>query len=181
MKRAAKRFIEDRARGLLSDAQITTVPVDLDRIAQYLGVPIRREFLNGDISGFLYRKDEQAAIVVNRRQNLPRQRFTIAHEIGHYLLHDKHGEIHVDRAFALKFRRGSMPVGSDPEEIQANAFAAALLMPKDLLKADLLSYERCGVIDDTTIQTLAERYGVSIQALLIQLNTINLALTVTPS
>jgi Zn-dependent peptidase ImmA (M78 family) len=181
MKGATKKLIEDRVRGLLTEAQVASVPVDLDRIAQHLGIVIRREFLNGDISGFLYRKDGQAAIVVNRRHNLQRQRFTIAHEIGHYFLDHKRDEIHVDRAFVLKFRKGSTPAGSDPEEIQANAFAATLLMPKELLHADMASYERSGVIDDTTIQTLADRYGVSIQALLIQLNTIGLGLTVAPT
>ena len=178
MKRATKKMIEEKVRDLLRQTN-SGIPVDLDRIASHLGVPIRREFLNGDISGFLFRKDNQAAIVVNRSQSSTRQRFTIAHEIGHYLLDHKHDEIHVDRAFVLKFRKGT-PAG-DPDEIQANAFAATLLMPRDSLSADLLSYERNGVIDDTTIQTLADRYGVSIQALLIQLATIDLALTVAPN
>ncbi|HEY0395664.1 MAG TPA: ImmA/IrrE family metallo-endopeptidase [Candidatus Elarobacter sp.] len=178
MKRAIKKMIEDKARDLLQDAK-AGIPVDLDVIAAHLGVPIRHEFLNGDISGFLFRQDSQAAIVVNRRQSKTRRRFTIAHEIGHYLLDHKRDEIHVDRAFVLKFRKG-MPAG-DQDEIQANAFAAALLMPRDALTTDLLSYERNGVIDDTTIQTLADRYGVSIQALLIQLATIDLALTVAPN
>lgn len=178
MKHATKKMIEDKVRGLMQETN-SSVPVDLERIAEHLQILIRREAFNGDISGFLFRQNDKAAIVVNRRQSKARQRFTIAHEIGHYLLDHKKNEIHVDRAFVLKFRRGQ-PAGSDPEEIQANAFAAALLMPRDALSADIKSFERNGVIDDTTIQTLADKYGVSIQALLIQLATIDLALTVAP-
>lgn len=178
MKRATKRMIEDKVRFLMQDTN-SGIPVDLERIAVHLGILIRREALDGDISGFLFRQNDQAAIVVNRRQSKTRQRFTIAHEIGHYILDHKRDEIHVDRAFVLKFRRGK-PAGSDPDEIQANAFAAALLMPRDMLSADIRSFEHNGVIDDTTIQTLANKYGVSIQALLIQLATIDLALTVAP-
>ena len=179
MKRATKAMIDEKVRTLLRDTK-STVPVDLERIAVHLGILIRREVLEGDISGFLFRQGEHAAIVVNRRQPKTRQRFTIAHEIGHYCLDHKRDEIHVDRALGLKFRRGT-PHGSDPEEIQANAFAAALLMPKDSLSEDLLSFGPNGVIDDTAIHTLSVKYGVSIQALLIQLATIDLALTVAPA
>jgi Zn-dependent peptidase ImmA (M78 family) len=181
MKRATTKLIKDKVSRLLREMRITSAPIDVDRIAQHVGIPIRREFLNGDISGFLYRKDERAAIVVNRRQFPTRQRFTIAHELGHYFLDHKRDEIHVDRAFVLKFRNGSTPAGSDPEEIHANAFAAELLMPENFLQADLVAYERHGVIDDTAIQILADKYEVSIQALIIRLNTIGLAPTVSPT
>jgi Zn-dependent peptidase ImmA (M78 family) len=180
MKRATRKLIDERVDSLLLEMEITSVPVDLERICDRLGILVRRENLNGDISGFLYRKDDHAAIVVNRRQQHARQRFTIAHELGHYLLDQKRDEIHVDRAFVLKFRRDSAGAGSDPDETQANAFAAALLMPKRLLQEDMTAYERSGLIDDTTILVLAEKYGVSVQALIIQLNTIGLAPTLAP-
>ena len=61
-----------------------------------------------------------------------RQRFTIAHELGHAVLHAREG-IHLDQAFRLRFRDQTSAMAIDPEEIDANSFAAELLMPADEL------------------------------------------------
>ncbi|MFM8527696.1 MAG: ImmA/IrrE family metallo-endopeptidase [bacterium] len=62
----------------------------------------------------------------------PRKRFTIAHELGHWILHRTGQQ-------ALFCRHGSVEESDRPElppaEVEANAFAAALLMPADLVRA----------------------------------------------
>jgi Zn-dependent peptidase ImmA (M78 family) len=56
----------------------------------------------------------------------------------------------------------------DHEEIEANRFAAELLMPKDLLEADLDKFE-IDIEDAETIQHMARRYGVSEQAMTLRI------------
>jgi len=68
--------------------------------------------------------DGRPTILVNVKKNITHQRFTIAHELGHYFL--KHGDRDRDtRAQLLK---------RDPIEMSANRFAAELLMPEDKVK-----------------------------------------------
>jgi len=175
MKRATRKAIEARSKKLLEDLRITKPPINLDAIADYLDVPIIREALASDISGFLYTEANRSAIIVNKTQRHHRQRFTIAHELGHLLLSHKRDQIHVDKGYVLNFRSDSVGEGSQSDEVQANAFAAMLLMPTEMLKADLNRLPR--PFDDTDIERLAEYYDVSIQAFLIRLNGLGKELT----
>lgn len=175
MKRATHRAIEARAKKLLDDLRIVKPPINLDAIAAHLEVPIIREVLAPDISGFLYTESDRSAIVVNKTQRHHRQRFTIAHELGHLLLSHKRDQIHVDKGYVLNFRSDRAYDGSQSDEVHANAFAATLLMPTHMLKADLSRLPR--PFDDTDIERLAEYYDVSIQAFLIRLNGLGKELT----
>ncbi len=69
-----------------------------------------------------------------------RQRFTIAHELGHFFLHRASSTVFVDAA-PIFFRDESSSNGSQREEIEANAFAAELLMPEDAIR-QRLTYDR---------------------------------------
>jgi len=179
MKAATRSAIDARVRRLLQEMQIVNPPIDVDAIAKSLGVPIFREPLRDGISGLLYREAGKAAIFVNRQTALSRQRFTIAHELGHYLLDHKSDDIHVDKDFRLMFRSDKAKGDSQPAETQANLFAATLLMPKEMLESDLRRFG--GSIDDGDILRLADRYGVSIQAFLIRLNSIDAAIRLSPA
>lgn len=153
-------------------------PIDIKRITQLLGIKIRGKRLGDpgdDLSGLLFREDDQVIIGVNLDHPITRQRFTIAHEIGHYQLHSPN-PLHVDRVvFGVLRRDKRSSQAMDIEEMEANAFAAELLMPVGMLKQepelqkDIIDHER-------DIDTLAERYGVSKQAMtfrLINLGIIN--------
>ena len=75
------------------------VPVDVDSVAQSYGIEIRKDDVSDKLSGFLVRstKGGNPIIGVNCKHHPNRQRFTIAHELGHYLLHE--GEVvHFDGA-----------------------------------------------------------------------------------
>jgi Zn-dependent peptidase ImmA (M78 family) len=63
-----------------------------------------------------------------------RQRFTIGHELGHLTLHHGHDLI-LERLVRLNFRDATSSTANDEEEIEANHFAAELLMPHDFLRA----------------------------------------------
>lgn len=156
------------ARDLLSKFQITRVPIDVEAIARMLGVNVRKAADETDLSGFLYRANGQAIIGVNERHSARRQRFTIAHELGHFLLHSL-SEVRMDVAVQAMYRNARSSEGVAPEEIEANTFAAELLMPAALIEADMANVSAVDILDDHEIEKMAEDYDVSVHALTIRL------------
>ena len=142
-----------------------TVPVE--RLATAAGAKIEYRNFNQEISGLLIRKADTAVIGVANEQPLQRQRFTIAHELGHLLLHDGI-ELRVDKHFRVNLRSSASSKAEDVEEVEANAFAAELLMPRDFLSRDaknlMLDFE-----DEEQVAALARRYDVSRQAMTFRL------------
>ena len=84
------------------------------------------------------------------------------------MLHDQ-GRLHVDRGFVFRLRSDVSSQGTEWEEIEANRFAAELLMPEQFLREDLGGIDSMDMLDDDRIATLAKHYDVSKQALLIRL------------
>jgi Zn-dependent peptidase ImmA (M78 family) len=169
-----RKMIGDRVMQLLSEAGITDAPVDVESIARSLGADVNYSPADDSLSGFLLRNEETgtAVIGVNSEQHPLRQRFTVAHELGHYLLHANE-RVHVDRreaGFQVKLRNETSSAGTDVEEMEANLFAAQLLMPAEFLRRDLAGYESLDVFeDDPLINYLKDKYQVSIRALTIRL------------
>ncbi|MFD8569591.1 ImmA/IrrE family metallo-endopeptidase [Streptomyces sp. NPDC059639] len=132
------RRAEQAAGRLLAEAGEASSPVDVERLAIHLGVVISRSaFKDGDVSGMLVRQDGQSPVVgVNDAHSRNRQRFTIAHEFGHLLLHPGR-EVVLDRPVRVNLRDKTSSTATDREEIEANAFAASLLMPADLVHMEL--------------------------------------------
>ncbi|MGH3265723.1 MAG: ImmA/IrrE family metallo-endopeptidase [Trebonia sp.] len=71
-----------------------------------------------------------------------RRRFTIAHELGHYFLHVSE-TLHVDRAAHFRLRSQLSSEGIDVTEIQANRFAASLMMPDEMILKDMKAEGTC--------------------------------------
>ena len=164
-------------RDLLTEFGIQEPPVPVRKLARGKRVRIVQvQSDDDDIDGFLYRDSREAVIAVNRDRARVRQRFTIAHELGHLLLHE-HGKIHVDRGFRVHLRNGASGKGTDRDEMEANRFAAELLMPLDFLRIDLEGQE-FDLADDSQFRAMAKRYGVSTQTLAIRLNGLGYVPTV---
>jgi Zn-dependent peptidase ImmA (M78 family) len=153
---------ERRASELLEDAAIDSLPVPVVELAISLGVDLRYESYEGEVSGMLYRRDDGAVIGVNSMHAPTRQRFTIAHEIGHFLLH-KGRPLFIDRFVRVNWRNGQ----SDREEVQANAFAAELLMPRKLVgrEVDRVLSKRRTVAAHELAAELARIFDVSPEAM----------------
>ncbi|WP_052328795.1 ImmA/IrrE family metallo-endopeptidase [Porphyromonas catoniae] len=115
---------------------------------------LRVEFVSLDsaISGKLSRDGDKWVISVNKGHSRNRQRFTLAHELAHYVLHKSEKESFTDTVF---FRGMSV----NNIEYAANDFAAKLLMPEDRVRRLV----REGV---ASVETLAESFGVSVAAML---------------
>lgn len=163
--------IEKRAYKLLDDLQIRNAPIPVDEIASKLGIQIIYEPFDGDLSGVLYREEKEVIIGVNALHPSNRKRFTVAHEIGHFLLHEGN-EMHIDRNFRINFRDNSSSTATNREEVEANAFAAALLMPEHLVMKSVLEKVADGkdiLHDEAIIDELANYFKVSKQSLLIRL------------
>lgn len=168
------KLISSAVRKLLLQAAVYQPAVDVVAIAQMQGALVVEEsILNEEVSGFLYRTGGSAPIIgVNMEHPLARRRFTIAHEIGHLVLHPKTG-VHLDQVM-VQMRNSRSSDGSNHEEVEANRFAAELLMPEDFLLADLGSMGALHADDSRNIEQLATRYIVSVQAMTIRLSTLGL-------
>jgi len=169
-RRQRKAQIRKAAERLLRLLDADAPPVNVERIARLRGAQIRYVPSDGDLSGLIFQENGQIIIGVNALHPKTRQRFTIAHELGHLVLHNW-SELHVDRNFRVMPRDARSSTATEPEEIEANAFAAELLMPVHMIEIDL-SGHAVDHEDDTFIVNLAERYSVSIQALLFRLSNL---------
>ncbi len=166
-----RKHVRRLALRLLSEHAIDSAPVPVADIADDLGVAVQFAPAQDDLSGFLLRDHgaKRSVIGVNSGHSESRQKFTIAHELGHFLLHD-YEDIHVDRGFSVKLRSGKSSEGTDDEEKEANLFAAELLMPKHFIESDLDEIEDLDLVDEDVIAELASKYGVSTQAMTFRLS-----------
>ena len=155
---------------LLRRHNIGKVPVPVEDIARKEGAELRYLPYDGDLSGMVFRDDDRVVIGVNSFHPQNRQRFTIAHEIGHMLLH-KGKEIFVDKEYLVNRRDDVSAQAVDPEEIEANRFAAALLMPQATLESDLAN-RPIDMENEEDLRKLAKRYGVSLTALIFRINNL---------
>lgn len=113
-------------------------PVNIEAIIRSLGIDLdKKADLHPEIAGQLARlPDGKFKISVNRKDTYYRQRFTMAHELGHYLMHAHLIGDGIDDSKAYR----SVPEGdffneaiSKREETQANQFASRLLLPKSVI------------------------------------------------
>lgn len=164
------------AARLLAEHGVIQPPVDVEALAMASGVAVvHRPFVDGDVSGMLFRGETKDIIGVNSSHSVQRQRFTIAHELGHRALHPGR-ELILDVPVRINFRDKTSSAATDREEIEANAYAAALLMPEQMIRDRLDSLPAAERRDpDTTATSLATIFQVSVAALGFRL--INLGLT----
>jgi Zn-dependent peptidase ImmA (M78 family) len=152
-----------RARDILARFGISRPPVPVEDIALRLGIAVRYVPLEDELSGMIFLKDGPV-VAVNSLHHPNRRRFTLAHEIGHFELHLKEigQEVHVDKKFLALARDPRSSGGFDSREIEANSFAAALLVPRPMLLEQLHGVV-VDIEDDQLVKDLASRFKVSEQ------------------
>jgi Zn-dependent peptidase ImmA (M78 family) len=138
-----------------------SVPVDPARVARKMGIRVEDAYLDADVAGAIQKRgDGDVRIYLNAEDHPNRQRFTCAHEIGHYVNHDDGDFEYID------YRDETASLGREPDERYANAFAAALLMPeKEVRRLDALG---------TGSREMASIFGVSEAALVNRLKNLDL-------
>ena len=154
----------------LTPTQISTIgeftdeaPVKVGALAKALGLEVVIAALPLKISGLIQPKDDGDGFVikVNRFEPKARQRFTIAHEIAHYLLHRDRIQSGVVDSVLYRSKLSSRL------EAEANRLAADLIMPLNLVEgmADKVNVDSF----DQLVERMADRFQVSKQAMGIRL------------
>ncbi|MBR3722082.1 MAG: ImmA/IrrE family metallo-endopeptidase [Selenomonadaceae bacterium] len=150
------------ASKLLNDKKNFSIPIDVISIASALGYKVySAKFKNNQISGGVKFLNEDAAvkgeIYVNENDSWQRQRFTIAHEIGHCVLHrEKHNDGILENIDMFR-----NPNNHSEEEIEANEFAASILMPENEVRKQWLKWR--------STEILADVFNVSLSAMSFRL------------
>lgn len=153
---------ERDAEQLLDSSWGTSLPVDPFELARSLGIEVRFVWLPPDVSGRITIQPHGAAVIeLNSWDHPNRQRFTCAHEIAHYLRRKKRG--FRGKTF-VDYRDTLAGLGIDSEEIYANQFAAALLMPAKLVRRQYRQQR--------SAETLASVFRTSEQAMRLRLKTL---------
>ena len=169
MRKPYARKIDARATELLRKLDLMRIPVDVSAAAERLGAAVVFEDLDDDVSGFLIRDKSVITIAINKQHHPNRQRFPLAHECGHLHLHaDKGDRLWLDKAYF--FRDGSSSQGDKLFEIEANQFAAGLLMPEDLIRSSLSDAEP----SEVDVVRLAMQFEVSERAMTFRLISLGL-------
>lgn len=170
------KSIENHAQRILEEMNIKRPAVNVDKIAKERGLKVIPYELGDDVSGVLYVDKGKGTIGYNPNESEVRRRFTIAHELGHYELHRLNKEIFVDngkKQFNALFRDHRSSKGEDIIEQEANAFAAALLMPRNLLIKEIEKRDiDLSSDDDDVIRDLAQKFQVSVQAMTIRIGNL---------
>jgi Zn-dependent peptidase ImmA (M78 family) len=172
--------IEAKAFELIQNCKITSPPVDVEKIAKSISLTVFPYDL-GEVSGALIIENNQAYIGYNPSHNHKRKRFTIGHEIGHYCLHCVaknetiiKDQLFVDKDFIVKYRNANnYSYTEQKQEQQANAFAAALLMPVKFIKKELCDKKNALLDENALIDHLADCFDVSVPAMTFRLENMN--------
>jgi Zn-dependent peptidase ImmA (M78 family) len=118
------QFIERKATELLKQAGQDAPPIDPMKVAEHLGLRVAYTSLSKGLSGRLF--PDRLLIEVNEAEHRHRQRFTIGHEIGHFVL--GHSQVF------CRFDDRSSDDPTRPNERQANWFSTCVLMPEALVR-----------------------------------------------
>ena len=168
--------IEQKASELLAIYNLDETPVNLYDICNRLGikkVDIEFKKYDGDyiLGGIKRYNEDDIKIFVNDKDGYERQRFTIAHEIGHYYLG------HLDNTDTNQFmyleRRDGYNT-NNPIERQANQFAEALLMNKKSIEEKFNTLREIGLSTHSIEEVLADMFGVSRQSVKYRLKNLRL-------
>ena len=169
----ARKSPQEEARKILAELKITQPPVPIEKVARHLGAKIRFSPFDGEISGMIYIQDGLPIIGVNSLHPPNRQRFTIAHECGHLILHRNliTQEVHVDKKFPVLRRDDKSTTGTELIEIEANRFAAELTMPRALLLR-ALGNDVIDIDDTDLVNKLAQQFKMSSDAMTIRMTSL---------
>ena len=120
-----RKHIRNLVEQILNNQKVINAPIKVEDVAHLYGIKIQYEPAENNLSGFLLRnlKEHKAIVGVNQAHPPNRQRFTIAHELGHFFLHETE-RMYVDRILQVKLRNENSSKGISTEEKEANLFAA---------------------------------------------------------
>lgn len=143
-------------------------PRNIVYICKQLGITVQETTQFPDnISGMIFKENDKYFILVNKFHSIGRKSFTIAHELGHFILHKKLLDERSELVSLIKSNDKDCPalargLSYNTLEKEANQFAANILMPESEFKI------KCE--NANSIEEVAEYFGVSVQAATIRAN-----------
>lgn len=156
-----KENLEDLTSRILVNNDMYNIPVDPIKIAKTYDIEVYQGELDNKIAGAIryYKEKDKFEILVNKKDPMVKKRFTIAEELGYYILYEeklKKEEVHVNL----------IDKTVNEEEKEVEYFAGALLVNKTLLENVYNS--------NSTILELAQLFKVSISSMTLRLNVLGL-------
>ncbi|WP_226698719.1 ImmA/IrrE family metallo-endopeptidase [Qipengyuania gaetbuli] len=146
------------------DKYTAEAPVNLGGLASELGLEVYQSTLEPKISGLIEPSNTAPSgflIKLNRHDPIVRQRFTLAHEIAHFLLH----RFDIGRGVVDDtLYRSNL---SDRKEVEANKLAARLIMPMRKIREEMSQLEH--LTEDQIVEHLAKKFKVSQEAMRIKI------------
>lgn len=170
-----KSDVVRRAKEFCSEHSIAEYPVRIVDLCKKMGISVFEEYLPEDVSGFIVIQEEPfhdydsgRVIVVNLSDSAERRRFTIAHELAHYILHrDDNQPLYAHRDAG---QNGGI-------EREANIFASNILMPEDLVRETISQLENDTfgkLFDMTKVMFISDQFAVSAPAARVRLKELKL-------
>ncbi len=169
-----EKEIKRKVDKVFKETDLISIPVEIVAIVSFYGFSVYELEMSDDISGMIFADekniknfDSNKIIVVNSKHSAVRKRFTIAHELGHYILAGCPGKCYAHRESSDVY---------NAEERDANSFASALLMPED----DVIKFfnsnskKTFGKSDSLQIFCVAKKYNVSEKAAEVRLKKLGL-------
>lgn len=160
--------IKSFINSLLKKHNLLSPPVSLDKILEGENIKYLEKDLSvfglNDVDALIYKDKETNILAVNSKTHLyyEKKRFSIAHELGHLFLHFTNDQKHY-----IAFRNSQRTEGKQ-QEIEANIFAANLLMPDEMVEQEYFELEL------PFLSTLAKKFQVSKAAMKIKLDSLQL-------
>lgn len=165
-----RQQIEERAKEVRRGHGLETIPVDPVVLANRLGMKVHNaKFSDDNLVGMIAKRGGDITLLVNQSDPPYRKRFTIAHELGHHFLHLMEDGEYIDgeaNLFRMPHEEDATMTPERRKEIQANMFAAALLMPEDSVRSE---WSRVHTIDE-----MARLFNVSEAAMGIRIDQLGL-------
>lgn len=158
------QHVSDKVQEVLHSYWNEALPVNVEHIAHLMGINIFYELApdnNPNLSGVFYYYNNVPTFIIRSSDRYTRRRFTLAHELGHYLLGHtgEHGRLFRDN------ERNFSGFQNDIQEMEANQFAAEFLMPAASIE-NLIKYT------NQTIESLAQIFAVSESAMTYRLKNL---------
>lgn len=167
------KLINSKVSSILRDHDTISLPIDIYEIAKRRGIEVLAYPLGDDVSGLLSIENGKGTIGYKDSETPVRQRFTIAHELGHYELHRDKADLFVDKQFIYRSVNSGDTVEKKIMEQEANYFASAILIPTNMLRKEIekINFD---LASETTIEDLAKKFNVSTMAMSIRISSLGL-------
>lgn len=145
------------------------IPVPIEEIALSLEIEEVKPILTNSFEGMLVIAEDRGFIFFNEASHIKRQRFTIGHELGHWLIpsHKKSGKAEFSCS-KKQTELASISKNStlaDKIEVEANRFSSEMLMPEKEFKRDVRAFNQP---DITYLQYLSDLYNISLSSICLR-------------